>query len=190
MAGQTTVLVTGCSAGGVGDALAHEYHRQGFRVIATAMSLDKIQHLKAMGPETVQLDVEDQFSIRDAAVQVQRLIGPSLDILVNNAGIGSSVSLVDTDVEHNNKIFNVNVVAVLAVTQAFTKQIVAAKETIVNVGSVGSICPVPFQGLYVASKAALLHPTACLRIELAPFGVKVWPARPLDCSRQDLYVSP
>ncbi|KAH8906428.1 NAD(P)-binding protein [Coniochaeta sp. PMI_546] len=173
MARQKTVLVTGCSAGGVGDALAQEYHRQGLRVIATARNLDKIQHLKGMGLEIIRLDVEDAASIRDAVFEVQKLIGSTLDMLVNNAGIGYYVPLVDADIEYGKKLFNVNVLAVLAVTQAFTKQVVAAKGTIVNVGSVGSLVPVPFQGLYVASKAALFHLTACLRIELAPFGVKV-----------------
>jgi 1-acylglycerone phosphate reductase len=83
------------------------------------------------------------------------------------------VPLVDADIEYGKKLFNVNVLAVVAVTQAFTEQIVAAKGTVVNVGSVGSLCPVPFQALYCASKAALMHLTACLRIELSSFGVKV-----------------
>lgn len=90
MVRQRTVLVTGCSAGGVGDALAQEYHRQGLRVIATARNLDKIQHLKAMGLEIIRLDVEDAASIRDAVFEVQKLIGSTLDMLVNNAGIGAN----------------------------------------------------------------------------------------------------
>ena len=81
--------------------------------------------------------------------------------------------LVDADIEHTKKLFNVNVLSVLAVTQAFTKQLVAAKGTIVNIGSIGSKVATPFQGPSVASKAALVHLTDCLRIELAPFGVKV-----------------
>jgi 1-acylglycerone phosphate reductase len=88
MSRQKTVLVTGCSAGGVGDALAQEYHRQGLRVIPTARNLDKVQHLKAMGLDVIQLDVESPDSIRHATLEVQKLIGPTLDILVNNAGIG------------------------------------------------------------------------------------------------------
>jgi NADP-dependent 3-hydroxy acid dehydrogenase YdfG len=46
-----TVLITGASAGGIGDTLAQKFHIRGLRVFATARSLEKIQHLKEMGME-------------------------------------------------------------------------------------------------------------------------------------------
>ena len=85
---QKSVLITGCSAGGAGDALAQEYHRQGLRVVATARDLDKIQHLSNMGLDVIRLDVEDAASIRQATAEVEKLLGAPLDMLVNNAGIG------------------------------------------------------------------------------------------------------
>jgi NAD(P)-dependent dehydrogenase (short-subunit alcohol dehydrogenase family) len=57
-------------------------------VVATARSLEKVQHLKAIGLIVLRLDVKDAASIRDAATTVGNLFGSSLDILVNNAGIG------------------------------------------------------------------------------------------------------
>jgi 1-acylglycerone phosphate reductase len=89
-----SVLITGCSEGGIGDALAQEFHRKGLRVFATARDLTKIEHLKAMSLEVLQLDVTSQESIRHAVEAVQKATGEKLDFLVNNAGAGTSLRLV------------------------------------------------------------------------------------------------
>ena len=70
-------------------------------------------------------------------------------------------------------MFDVNVFAVLVVTAAFSPLLIAAKGTLINIGSVAGKSPVPWQGGYNASKAALNHLTDQYRIELAPFDVKV-----------------
>jgi len=85
---QKSVLITGCSAGGIGDALAQSFHRRGLRVFATARNLSKIQHLKEMGMEVVELDVTDGGSVTSAVEHVKASTGGTLDILVNNAGGG------------------------------------------------------------------------------------------------------
>lgn len=85
---QKTVLITGSSEGGIGDALAKEFHKKGLRVFATARNLAKVQHLKEMGLEVLKLDVTDDASITQAIEQVKTLTGGTLDILVNNSGGG------------------------------------------------------------------------------------------------------
>jgi NADP-dependent 3-hydroxy acid dehydrogenase YdfG len=85
---QKTVLITGTSEGGIGDALAKEFHRKGLRVFATARNLAKVQHLKELGLDVIQLDVVDQASIQEAVKHVSALTGGKLDILVNNSGNG------------------------------------------------------------------------------------------------------
>ena len=85
-----TALITGCSQGGIGDALAQEFHKKGFRVFAAARNLAKVQHLKALGIEVIPLDVVDEGSIKDAVEAVKKATGGALDVLVNNAGGGSS----------------------------------------------------------------------------------------------------
>jgi NADP-dependent 3-hydroxy acid dehydrogenase YdfG len=58
-----TVLITGCSVGGIGSALALEFHRRGLHVFATARSLDKLAHLANLDCVTLlQLDVTSQAS--------------------------------------------------------------------------------------------------------------------------------
>ena len=84
-----SVLITGCSRGGAGEALARQFHNNGFRVFATAMSLSKIQHLEAEGIEIVELDVLNNQSIEKTAGAISSLTGGTLDILINNAGAGT-----------------------------------------------------------------------------------------------------
>ena len=85
-----TVLITGCSKGGIGDALAQEFHRKGIRVFATGRSPSKLEHFKALNLETLPLDVEDSDSIKAASKAVSELTGGKLDFLVNNSGMGKS----------------------------------------------------------------------------------------------------
>ena len=83
-----TVLITGCSAGGIGSALAEAFHSRGLHVIATARDLSKIEHLKARGMDVLNLDIEDATSIKTAVRTITALTGGALDILVNNSGVG------------------------------------------------------------------------------------------------------
>jgi 1-acylglycerone phosphate reductase len=81
--------------------------------------------------------------------------------------------LLDSDVAVAKKMFDVNVFALIAVTQAFAPLLIASKGTIVNIGSIVGKIPFPWQGYYNASKAAVNLLSDQLRIELSPFNVKV-----------------
>jgi 1-acylglycerone phosphate reductase len=83
-----SALITGCSKGGIGDALAQEFHKNGVRVFATARNMVKVEHLKVFGIEVLQLDVLSPESIQMAAAEVLKATGGELDFLVNNAGGG------------------------------------------------------------------------------------------------------
>jgi 1-acylglycerone phosphate reductase len=60
---QHSVLITGCSEGGIGDALARAFHHNGLRVFATARNLAKVEHLKKLGLHILPLDVIDDTLI-------------------------------------------------------------------------------------------------------------------------------
>ncbi|TGO83768.1 hypothetical protein BPOR_0595g00040 [Botrytis porri] len=160
-----TVLITGCSEGGIGDALAKTFHQQGLRVFATARNLAKIEHLKKLGLDTFSLDVTDSTSIKEAVNAVTLKIGGKLDFLVNNSGAYSEVSLAQ-------KMFDINVFALVAVTRAFSPLLISSKGTVINIGSVAGSSPGYWQGYYNASKAAVNLITDQLRLELEPLGVK------------------
>ncbi|KAL2807979.1 hypothetical protein BJX63DRAFT_55608 [Aspergillus granulosus] len=83
-----TVLITGCSAGGAGSALAETFHSRGLHVFATAPSVSKMSHLEKKENITLlQLDVEDPEPISVAVQAVEKHTGGTLDYLVNNAGM-------------------------------------------------------------------------------------------------------
>jgi 1-acylglycerone phosphate reductase len=89
----------------------------------------------------------------------------------SNYATGYGQSLLDSDVNVAKKMFDLNVFAVIEVTKAFAPLLIASKGTIVNIGSIAGVIPLPWAGYYNASKAAVNHLTQSLRIELAPFGV-------------------
>ena len=87
---QKTVLITGCNEGGIGDALANTFHEKGFRVFTSARNTAKVQHLKEMSLDIVQLDVTDEMSIKQAVSTVKAATSGFMDFLVNNSGAGRS----------------------------------------------------------------------------------------------------
>ncbi|KAI1402589.1 NAD(P)-binding protein [Hypoxylon fuscum] len=164
-----SVLITGCSDGGLGAALAISLHQAGLRVYATARNPAKMEQLASLGIETLTLDIQSETSI---SACVGKLSG--LDILVNNAGQNHTMPVADIDITEAKKLFDVNVWSQIAVTQAFLPLLLKSPNgMIVNQTSVCAVVPIPFQAIYNASKAALAMFSDCLRLELQPFGIKV-----------------
>ena len=163
-----TVLITGCSDGGLGAALAVAFHDTGLQVYATARNASKMSHLSSLGIKTLTLDVLSESSIAACAAQV-----PSLDILVNNAGSSYSMPISDMSIAEAKKQFDINVWSHLAVTQAFLPHLLKSRGMIVNQTSVVSTTAVPFQSAYNASKAAMAMFSDSQRLELEPFGITV-----------------
>ena len=164
-----TVLITGCSDGGLGAALAVAFHKAGQKVYATARNPAKMKELEALGIETITLDVLSEASIAACVTSL-----PALDILVNNAGQQFVKPLVHVDIAEAKRLYDINVWSHLAVTQAFLPLLLkSANAVVVNQTSVTAVTPIPFQGVYSSSKAALAMLTGVLRLELQPFGIKV-----------------
>jgi 1-acylglycerone phosphate reductase len=166
--GRKSVLITGCSEGGLGSALAIAFSQAGLHVYATSRSLAKMAHLSSIGVTTLELDVLSPESI---ATCVGKL--PGLDILVNSAGGRYSMPIADMDLDRAKAAFEMNVWAPIAVVQAFLPLLLKSKGIAVNHTSSGAVVPVPFMSAFIASKAAMAMFTATMRHELAPFGVTV-----------------
>jgi 1-acylglycerone phosphate reductase len=169
-----TVLITGCSLGGLGDSLAQEFHRRGLQVFATGRNLSKLSHLPSP-IQTLSLDVLSPDSIAQCAKTVAAQTGGSLDILINNSGGCYSIPLSDASIEEGKKLFDLNVWSVLAVTHAFLPLLMRSKHggLIANQTSISSVTPNPMAGIYNMSKAAAAMLTDTLRLELAPFKIQV-----------------
>lgn len=150
MATKKTVLITGCSAGGIGYALAKAFQKQGLTVFATARSVSKMGALDALANVTLlPLDVTSQDSVAAAAAKVTKTTGGRLDYLVNNAGQSGYMPALDEDLDDPNaarRMFDVNFWGMLRTTQAFAPLLIAAGGTVVNIGSINAIVHPPFCG--------------------------------------------
>lgn len=174
MAPKKSVLITGCSQGGIGSALAIEFQKRGLHVFATARTLKRMDHLKDLPDVTlIHLDVTDQASMTAASEQVKAIAGGKLDYLINNSGAQHVAPVIDTDIQIAKGIFDVNVFGVLLMVKTFSPQLLAARGCIVNICSVSGYVYAPWMGLYQASKAATEMLSETMRLELQPLGVRV-----------------
>ncbi|KAH8888919.1 short-chain dehydrogenase [Thozetella sp. PMI_491] len=181
-----TILITGCSQGGAGAALALAYHKAGHHVYATARNPSKLKPLGEQGIETVTLDVTSASSIASAVSYISSSLpaDKGLDMLINNAASSYSMPIADASLEAARELFDVNVWSHIAVTQAFLPLLLRSTASFASVGSqsrtmvvnhtsLGSVSAMPFQGIYNASKAALAMLSDTMRLELSPFGIRV-----------------
>lgn len=166
------VLITGCSSG-IGRALADAFKQAGFDVWASARRSEDVAALASAGFNAVQLDVNDSAALAQLAGQVGEL-----DVLINNAGYGAMGPLLDGGTQAMQQQFETNVFSVVGVTQALFPALRRRKGLVVNIGSVSGVLVTPFAGAYCASKAAVHALSDALRMELAPFGVRVMEVQP------------
>jgi 1-acylglycerone phosphate reductase len=174
MSKKNTILITGCSDGGLGSALALAFHNSGWRVFATARNLKKLKETEAAGIESVELDVLSADSIKTCVAAITELTGGSLDALLNNAGGGYSMPILDIEMQKLKNIFDLNVFSLVSVTQAFAPLLLkSSRPMVINNTSIVSVMNIPIQAAYNASKSAAAMLSACLRVELEPLGIKV-----------------
>lgn len=175
---QQVVLVTGAT-GGIGRATALHLARLGYRVFATGRKPELLEALRReagdLPLETFALDVDDAASIAAAGAEVDRRTdGRGLDVLVNNAGYGLIAPLELISEADLRGQFETNVIGLVRVTQQFAPAMRRrGSGRIVNVSSVVGRMVLPFQGTYCATKHAVEGLSDALRMELAPFGIRV-----------------
>ncbi|KAL8672930.1 MAG: hypothetical protein Q9168_002636 [Polycauliona sp. 1 TL-2023] len=169
-----SVLITGCSAGGIGSALAEAFQKRNMHVFATARDISKMSHLKDLPNVTLlALDPTLDSSVRAALEVLKSETGGNLDYLVNNAGQTIIMPTLDFDIETAKRMYDINVWGMVRVTKIFAPCVIAAKGTIVNISSIAPRVNTPWMGIYTGSKAAVTAISDTLRLELAPFDVKV-----------------
>ncbi len=171
-----TVLITGCSSG-IGRALADAFKAANYRVWATARKAADLAALSAAGFNAVELDVNDSAAVAQMAQRLSEEVG-GLDVLINNAGYGAMGPLLDGGREALQRQFDTNVFALIDVTHALFPLLRKNKGVVVNIGSVSGVLVTPFAAAYCASKAAVHALSNGLRMELAPFGVRVLEVQP------------
>ncbi|HEX7049487.1 MAG TPA: SDR family oxidoreductase [Longimicrobiales bacterium] len=169
------VVVTGASKG-IGRACALRLDRRGFRVFAGVRRAADGDALRAEGSDRltpIHLDVTDADAIAAAADAVAAAENAGLAGLINNAGIAIAGPLEFLPPDALRRQLEVNVVGLVAVTQAFLPLLRRGRGRIVNIGSIAGVSALPFVGAYAASKHAVEALTDALRIELLPWGMQV-----------------
>ncbi len=171
-----TVLITGASTG-IGRTTALLLDRRGWRVFAGVRKDADADALRAASSDRltpVLLDVTNADHIVAAVETVSARVGEAgLDGLVNNAGIVVPGPLEYVSIDDLFKQFEVNVIAQVAVTQAFLPLIRRAGGRIVTIGSDSGRVALPLIGPYAMSKFALEAFSDALRRELMPWGLHV-----------------
>lgn len=176
------VVVTGVSSG-IGYATAKGLAAYGYRVFGTVRSAEDAARVRAeLGYALYPLimDVTDAASIQAAVKEVGELMeGDCLAGLINNAGIAVAGPLMHVDLAELRRQFEVNVMGMMAVTQAFLP-LLGARDgfpekpgRIINLGSVSGHTTYPFLAPYAASKHAVEALSDGLRRELMLYGIDV-----------------
>lgn len=163
-------VVTGASSG-IGAASARYLAREGFEVICAARRLDRIEALaKEIDGRAVQCDVT---SAEDVAA-LTAAVGDELQVLVNNAGGAFGFEPVaDADLDAWRRMFEVNVIAVAAVTKSLLPALIAGRGTIIVMGSTAGQVAYEGGGGYVAAKHGAKAVVDTLRLELYDQPVRV-----------------
>src|SRR5581483_11145913 len=168
-------IITGASAG-IGEALARRMARAGWDLVLVARRVERLAALEAelerdqkVQVEVIGLDVTEP----DAAQKLLEKAGDA-DVLVNNAGFGKHGAQVELSVAESTGMVRLNCEALTALCAAFLPRFVQRKSgTILNVASVAAFQPIPFFGVYAATKAYVLSLTHALDAEVRRHGVRV-----------------
>lgn len=100
--------------------------------------------------------------------------GIQIDVLVNNAAQGQYGLFVETDIQRELEIVQLNIAAYLILTKLFIKEMILQKDgKILQVASIGGKLPGPLQSVYHATKAFIVSHTESLANELKDTGVTI-----------------
>ncbi len=168
-----TVLITGASSG-FGKLSAKLFAKNNWNVVATMRTPDKETELNEIDNILVtRLDVTDEASINEAVNIAIEKFG-RIDALVNNAGYGATGLFEDASREEIQYQLDVNVMGVIAVTQAVLPHMRAQKSgRIINLSSIAGQVGFPGFSIYNTSKFALEGLSEALRMEVKDLGIDV-----------------
>ncbi len=178
----STVVITGASTG-IGRALALAWGDRGATVILSARSAEPLREVaieverRGGRARVVPGDVTDGAH-RSALVAEAIAAGGGIDVVVNNAGRGYYALFPEIDLDGLRALFELNVVAPLALTQLALPHLVSARGAVVMISSVAGVVAAPRYAAYSATKFALEGLSMAMRAELSGRGVRVLVVRP------------
>lgn len=176
-------LVTGASSG-IGAVYADRLAARGHDLILVARRQDRLQALAQRLREQHGREVEVVAADLARAPDLQRVEalldgGRDIGLLVNCAGLGALGPAAQVDALEVDRLIMVNIHALTRLSLAAARRFAARGQgTLINIGSILAVMPVPGAASYSASKAYVLSFTRSLQAELAPQGVTVQAVMP------------
>lgn len=172
-------LVTGASSG-LGVQIADTLARAGAAVALAARRKERVEEeaarLRGAGATAaaIPLDVRDADAIDTALDALERAFGGPADIVVNCAGVIVLRPFLEQTPEDFDAVLDTNLRGAFFVSQRAAKRMLPQRQgAIVNVASTAGLRPGAHLSSYSASKAALIHLTKVMAIELARHGIRV-----------------
>jgi short-subunit dehydrogenase len=170
MPDEKVVLITGASSG-IGQATARLLSQRHFKVFGTSRNPASAEIIPTV--EMLPLDVCNSDSVQACVEAVSSRLG-RVDVLINNAGYELACALEELSSEEAIAQFETNFFGVVRMVNAVLPSMRRQKRGhIINVSSLAGLSPIPFLGIYSASKFALEGYTEALRLEVKPFNIHV-----------------
>lgn len=170
-------LITGASAG-IGKSYAQKLAGRGFDLVLVARDETRLEalamELQAQGAasEILVADLSQSADVRRVEEKLES--DPAIALFLNNAGIATVEPQLRTPVETIEKLITLNVTTAIRLALAAGRAFTARKSgTVINMASAVAINPERFNGVYSASKAAILALSQALTKELADSGVRI-----------------
>lgn len=159
-------LITGASSG-IGKDMAYLLAERGYDMILVARRKEKLEKIKQELNTKVKIIVLDLAKIENCYQLYEQVKDEPIDILINNAGFGVFGKFVETDLEKELQMIDLNVKTVHVLTKLFLPDMKKRDHGyILNVASSAAFQPGPLMASYYASKAYVLRLTQAIYEEL------------------------
>ncbi|MBR3349200.1 MAG: SDR family oxidoreductase [Solobacterium sp.] len=176
-----TWIITGASAGGIGEGIARAVLSHGDNAVITARSLSKLEAIANDYPETclpLTLDMADRNAMKELVAKTIEKFS-TIDVLINNAGHGYRSSVEEGEDEAIRELFETNLFGPINMIKEVLPVLREKGEgVIMNTTSIAAERSAVGSGYYASSKAALDLLTDGLCKELAPLGIRVMVIEP------------
>ncbi len=173
------VLITGATSG-IGFELARLFAGDSYNLIIVARDEQRLQEVADELKRNFSIEVNplpaDLFrpDAADMIFEKVKELGVTIDILVNDAGQGEWGHFLDTPLERDREVVQLNILSLLSLTKLFAGEMVARGEgRILQLGSEAGTAPMPLLAVYAATKAFVISFSMALADELKDTGVKV-----------------
>ncbi len=174
--------VTGASSG-IGYELARQFAEHDYDLIVAAEDAaihDAAELLRTLGAEAeaVQVDLATRAGVEDLLERIRAASRP-LDAIAINAGVGVGGAFLDTDLEREIGLINLNITGAVRLAKGVLRDMAArGAGRVLFTSSIAAEMPGPFEAVYAASKAFLLSFAEALHDELRDQGITVTALQP------------